>query len=143
MKVVAYRMQYVMEDSVTEFPTTNLFRRQNYPNATTEAPKFIEDYKKDVESGKKNTKLLELLINLRKDKNFRNGFMEMMVEASTHYKDWELPERAIGYKITILWKFPGAFNVPDQFVFMGTYNTYTEEAEMGIRKDDNLEYLNW
>ena len=143
MTPVAQKMEYVLEDSTTGIPTTLLWKDNRYPHAQTKTPEFIEDYIQDINTSETSSTIIDMLMQLRKSSNFRTLWGKLMVNAAKQYDDWSLPDYAIGIKLTIIFKFPQKWGIPDTVTWESSYNTYTEEIGIGVRNDPSLEYKQW
>ena len=142
MIAVAQKMEYVLEDSRTKLPTTHLWG-STYPNRTSKTPEFIKNYIEKINTTKNPSILIDMLMSLRKSENFRTSWSKLMVTASKQYDTWTLPKYAIGIKLTIIFKFPVKWGIPDWLVWESSYNTYTKQIEIGMRRDPNLDYRKW
>ena len=141
MIAVAQKMEYVIEDSVTHYPTTIKWRDQTPRGGKT--PEFIKAYIEDAKTSEKPGILVNMLLDCRESKRFREEHAKMMHKASLQYDPKDFPDYVIGMVFTIIFKFPTKWGIPDWLVWESSINTYTKEVSIGLRRDLALGYKKW
>jgi hypothetical protein len=141
MIAVAQKMEYVIEDSVTHYPTTIKWRDQT--RRVKKTPEFIKSYIEDAKTSDKPSIVVNMLLECRDSKRFREDHAKMMYKASKQYDDWDFPDYVIGMVFTIIFKFPTKWGIPDWLVWESSINTYTREMSIGLRRDMSLGYERW